>query len=92
MEFPSTEFYENALEIAAPIQREPSSLELWPAGGDNPIMFVNVTGSEKTLAVATEEGSEQSKKNESEAAYAVSSATLCTSFPLLITIVNRCRQ
>lgn len=44
----------------------PSTLKLWPSGGNLPIKFINIVGDEETLTVATEEGSERSKCNKKE--------------------------
>jgi len=66
MDFPSKQFYEGRLEIGRSEQEEPSTLSIWPSGGFNPIAFVNVVGTEDTLMVATEEGSEKSKSNKQE--------------------------
>jgi superfamily I DNA and/or RNA helicase len=72
MKFPSEQFYGGKLTIGNSSQEMPSTLELWPSGGDQPIMFVNVVGIEKTLTVATQEGSEKSKCNDEEIKVVVS--------------------
>jgi hypothetical protein len=46
MKFPSNQFYGGKLTIGISSQEMPSTLELWPSGGDQPIMFVNVVGNE----------------------------------------------
>ena len=73
MGFPSKQFYKGKLETAEKWQRQAVSLQdFWPAGCNQPIMFVNVVGVEQTLTVATEEGSEQSKRNDKEIEQVVS--------------------
>jgi len=69
--FPSKQFYESQLHIGHSQQAQPSTLLFWPHGADKPIMFVNIVGVEKTLTVATADGSEQSKSNDKEASLAV---------------------
>jgi superfamily I DNA and/or RNA helicase len=63
MTFPSEKFYNGKLTIGQSEQANPSTLDIWPSGGEKPIVFINVVGLEETLTVATEEGSERSKSN-----------------------------
>lgn len=64
--FPSEQFYDGKLEPGLAKQYTASSLSCWPSGGQEPIAFVNVIGTEQTLSVATKEGSERSKSNPQE--------------------------
>ena len=70
--FPSKQFYNSRLSVGRVQQTQPSTLRFWPRGGDEPIMFVNVVGVERSLTVTTADGSEQSKSNDREASLAVS--------------------
>jgi len=65
-EFPSRHFYDDKLETGSDEQVQLSSLRFWPGGPAHPIAFVHHVGSEATLPVATDEGSEQSKSNPEE--------------------------
>ena len=46
-------------------------LPIWPRK-HNPVVFCHIAGAEKSLNVATEEGSEQSKSNQAEFEHSVS--------------------
>ena len=81
--FPSEQFYDSQLRIGYKQQASPSTLPFWPRGRDEPIMFVNVVGVEKSLTVTTADGSEQSKSNDQEASLAVSNNTQTCSLALL---------
>ena len=82
--FPSEQFYDGQLRTGHSEQSQPSTLAFWPRGTDQPIMFINVVGVEKSLTVTTAEGSEQSKSNDKEASLAVS----CRSQISSITVDN----
>ncbi len=75
--FPSEQFYSHDLHCGKDEQSLPSTLKFWPNGRNKPIAFVHVVGQEETLAVATSDGSEQSKSNMEEVTQAVS----CQTYP-----------
>jgi len=77
-DFPSKQFYDGQLRCANNCHRyqlENSDLpaNVWPGGLQNPIVFCDVIdGSETTQPVMTDDASEGSKSNVTEAKYAVS--------------------
>ncbi|XP_071791761.1 3'-5' exoribonuclease HELZ2-like isoform X2 [Asterias amurensis] len=74
-EFPSREFYSGKLETADSVTERWGSLDIWPGGRDNPLVFCHHIGLEETLSVRTDEGSEQSKANLQEVQHVVRMAT-----------------
>jgi len=79
MSFPSQQFYDGRLSIGSELQAQPSLLDFWPAGSDEPIVFVHIEGVEQTssssaaaAAAATDERAEMSKSNVDEVLLVVS--------------------
>jgi superfamily I DNA and/or RNA helicase len=65
--FPSKEFYDGDLRVGTESQQSTSVLsDFWPAYDNMPILFVDVVGRERSLAVDTGYGSEKSKWNRDE--------------------------
>lgn len=74
-EFPSNQFYESKLETAPDHEcRGIKLLPIWrkPYGIPIPMIFCHIEGAEKSLAVSTAEGNENSKSNDAERDEAVS--------------------
>ncbi|XP_050390271.1 helicase with zinc finger domain 2, partial [Patella vulgata] len=70
MEFPSTKFYGGRLRCATDRQSQPVELDVWPQGRLLPTALCHTEGDEKTLTVATEDGSAMSKSNPKEVDFA----------------------
>ena len=59
-------FYNGALETADDVRdRQPDNVT-WPNGDSYPFAFYHVEGVEETLIVTTDQGNQNSKKNQKE--------------------------
>ncbi|XP_055954677.1 helicase with zinc finger domain 2 [Patella vulgata] len=74
MEFPSNMFYDGKLRTGTKRQSKKAELDIWPNGRRHPTVLCHTEGEEDTLTVSTEDGSEQSKRNQNEVDYVVSVA------------------
>ncbi|CAH1274458.1 HELZ2 [Branchiostoma lanceolatum] len=75
--FPSRMFYENKLRTHQSVTarpRYPTLDRLWPGGVNRPTAFCHVVGREEVQTVATAEGNQMSRSNETEADMAVKMA------------------
>ncbi|XP_066291041.1 3'-5' exoribonuclease HELZ2-like [Branchiostoma lanceolatum] len=75
--FPSRMFYENKLRTHQSVTarpRHPTLDRLWPGGANRPTAFCHVVGREEVQTVATAEGNQMSRSNETEADMAVKMA------------------
>ena len=65
-QFPSDFFYDGKLKTAHEVRgRKPDKVK-WPSGAKYPFKFHHVEGIEESLVVSTEQGNENSKKNQKE--------------------------
>ena len=71
-QFPSDEFYEGKLETPEEVLRRKPDQVTWPNGEGYPFVFHHVEGVDESLIVSTDQGNENSKKNQKEIERAVS--------------------
>ena len=71
-QFPSEFFYDGDLETAVEVLRRTPDNVTWPNGDGFPFAFHHVEGIEESLVVSTDQGNENSKKNQKEIAKVVS--------------------
>ena len=82
--FPSEFFYDDKLETAEEVKRrQPDNVKIWPKGGNYPFVFYNVEGKEESLVVSTDQGNENSKKNQKEIRKVVSDVLTKTPAPTI---------
>lgn len=70
--FPSEFFYEGKLKTANEVKARIPDYVTWPNGTRYPFVFHHVDGIEESLVVTTDQGNENSKKNQKEIAKVVS--------------------
>ena len=59
-------FYDGRLKTAEEVQRRDPDNVTWPNGDSYPFAFHHVEGVEEALVVTTEQGNQNSKKNQEE--------------------------
>ena len=59
-------FYDGKLKTAEGVQRRDPDNVTWPNGDSYPFAFHHVEGLEEALVVTTEQGNQNSKKNQKE--------------------------
>ena len=59
-------FYDGRLKTAEEVQRRDPDSVTWPNGDSYPFAFHHVEGVEEALVVTTEQGNQNSKKNQEE--------------------------
>ena len=88
--FPSVQFYADRLSIGSELQAQPSTMDFWPAGGDEPIAFVHIEGLEQTVAVLGDDGSsEMSVSNADEVVLVVSDISNIHSLSVCLVFLQR---
>ena len=64
--FPSDFFYDGKLKTANEVRARKPDKVTWPNGDSYPFEFYHVEGIEESLVVSTDQGNENSKKNQKE--------------------------
>ena len=65
-QFPSEFFYDDKLKTADEVRTRTPDNVSWPNGDRYPFVFHHVEGIEESLVVSTDQGNENSKKNQQE--------------------------